>query len=146
MTARKPQRFGLDKQLQLCQAESLFPLPQARANKDSLLGSALPHAGGPTVSGQFKGPSRFRVRTTWQHLVFDRKVLRFSQARCLFPQVWTAQTGPSAKECPGNKQEPGVPGFTQKPPVLDKGDVMIHRPCLAAWPAGSDWRTRRPSD
>jgi hypothetical protein len=27
---------------------------------------------------------------------------------------------------------------------LDKGDVMIHRPYLVAWPVGSDWRTRRP--
>jgi hypothetical protein len=28
---------------------------------------------------------------------------------------------------------------------LDKGEVMIHRPYLVAWPVGSDWRTRRPS-
>jgi hypothetical protein len=28
---------------------------------------------------------------------------------------------------------------------LDKGDVMIHRPYLVAWPAGSDQRTRRLS-
>jgi hypothetical protein len=34
------------------------------------------------------------------------EVLRFSQARCLFPHVWTAQTGPSSKERPGDKQEP----------------------------------------
>jgi hypothetical protein len=28
---------------------------------------------------------------------------------------------------------------------LDKGDVMIHRPYLVAWPMGSDRRTQRPS-
>jgi hypothetical protein len=36
----------------------------------------------------------------------------------------------------GGQQEPM--GF------LGKGDVMIHRPCLVAWPVGSDRRTRRP--
>jgi hypothetical protein len=26
---------------------------------------------------------------------------------------------------------------------LDKGDVLIRKPYLVVWPAGSEWRTRR---
>ncbi len=37
-------------------------------------------------------------------------------------------------------QQTGTHGF------LDKGGVMIRRPCLAAWSTGSDWRTHRPID
>ena len=78
----------------------------------------------------------------------DPQVLRFCQAGRLLP----APSGPHQQgtppwEFPGSKQGPTgswqhggtFPGF------LDKGDVMIHRPYLVAGPAGSDWRTRRPS-
>jgi hypothetical protein len=57
------------------------------------------------------------------------------------------QQGTPPWEFPDSKQEsPWVPGNTEEPPwVPGKGDVMIRRPYLVAWPVGSDWRTRRPS-
>jgi hypothetical protein len=87
----------------------------------------------------FSDPERVRSRSTRCCGSARRDV-------CSHP-VWTAPTGNSPWECPGSKQgPPWVPGNTEGPPGSSgKGDVMIHRPCLVAWPAGSDWRTRRPS-
>jgi hypothetical protein len=60
--------------------------------------------------------------------------------------VWTAQTGNSPTGAPW--QQTGTLGFLAANRdlhgFLDKGDAMILRPCLVAWPVGSDWRTRRP--
>jgi hypothetical protein len=62
--------------------------------------------------------------------------------------VRPAQTGNSPTGAPW--QQTGThmgPGSKQGPPwVPGKGDVMIRRPCLVAWPVGSDWRTQRPID
>jgi hypothetical protein len=66
------------------------------------------------------------------------KVLRFCQARRLFPLRLdrTNREFLHGIALAANKDPPGF---------LDKGDVMIHRPYLVAGPAGSDWRTRRLS-
>ena len=74
------------------------------------------------------------------------KVLRFCQAgHCYPPRLdRTNRTLPhgSALAATGTHW---VPGNTEKPPgFLGQGDVMIHRPYLAAGPVVSDWRTRRP--
>jgi hypothetical protein len=74
------------------------------------------------------------------------KVLRFWQAGHCDPRL-NRTTGHSPMGVPWHQT--GTQGFlaASRDPheFLDKGDVMIRRPYLAAEPAGSDWRTRRPS-
>ena len=66
------------------------------------------------------------------------KVLRFSQAgHCYPPRLdRTNRALPMGVPWAANR-DPRVPGNTEEPPgFLGKGDVMIHRPCLTAWPVG----------
>jgi hypothetical protein len=71
-------------------------------------------------------------------LVSNDKVLRFSQAgHCCPPRLdRTNRALLNGSSLAANRDPHGF---------LGKGDVMIHRPYLVAWPVGSDWRTRRPS-
>ena len=63
------------------------------------------------------------------------EVLRFCQAGHYYPPRLdrTDRDLPHRSSLAANRN---LRGF------LDKGDVMIHRPYLVAWPVGSDWRTR----
>ena len=72
-----------------------------------------------------------------QNFGLDLQVLRFSQAGYCYPPRLdrTNRSLPHGSALAANRD---LNGF------LDKGDVMIHRPYLVAWPAGSDWRTQRP--
>jgi hypothetical protein len=71
------------------------------------------------------------------HPVVDHKMLRFCQAGLCYPsrQARTNRELPHGSALAANRDPRGF---------LGKGDVMIHRPCLVAWPVGSDWRTRHP--
>jgi hypothetical protein len=67
----------------------------------------------------------------------DSQMLRFCQAGHCGPsrQARTNRNLPHGSALAANRDPRGF---------LGKGDVMIHRPCLVAWPVGSEWRTRRP--
>ena len=76
------------------------------------------------------------------------KVLRFSQAghSILAPSGPHRQGTPHESSLASNRDPHRFLAASRDPhEFLDKGDVMIRRPYLAAGPAGSDWRTRRPS-
>ena len=138
--------------------------PVRVAQKDSLLGSKQ---GDPWVPGTSQGPMGFRGKggvvihrsssITWPALT-DRRTRGPSQLRPIHKccgssrrgiatrPVWTAPTGtPLGSALAANRDLHRPLAAKRNPPgFLGKGDVMIHRPCLVAWPVGSDWRTRRP--
>jgi hypothetical protein len=59
-------------------------------------------------------------------------------------RAWAAQTRTPPRECDNKQGDPWVPGTSQGPiGFLGKGDAMIQRPCLVAWPVGNYRRTRR---
>ena len=64
------------------------------------------------------------------------KVLRIWQAGLFPPRLARTKGNPIAGFLAGSRNPHGF---------LAKGDVMILRPRLVAWPLGSEWRTRRPS-
>jgi hypothetical protein len=122
--------------------------PVRVAQRDSLLGSKQ---GDPWVPGTSQGPMGFRSKggePIWSSA--SRRTRGPSRAcsihRCCGSArrgiaarpVWTAPAGPSPMGAPWAAT--GTYGFlaTGRDPLSPgKGDVMIHRPCLTAWPVGN---------
>src|ERR1039458_500188 len=139
--------------------EMSCPVLSGPHNKDSLSGASRGHS---WVPGTSQGPMGFLGKgdvPIWSSAPReigepDARANYVRSTRCCgSPRrgiaarpVWTAPTGTSPRERPGSNRDLHRPLAAKRNPpgFLGKGDVMIHRPYLVAWPVGSDWRTRRP--